>query len=339
MRIHEVGEFGLIERLAARLKGTDREPSVVVGIGDDAAVTAYTPGMQVVTTTDLLVEGVHFRGDTIGDRALGWKCLAVSISDVAAMGGVPRHAVVSLAVPKETEVERLEELYEGINEICEAYGTHVIGGDITKTVGPLVISGTVFGEVEAGRALLRSGARPGDLIFVTGTVGGSAAGLEFVQEDEVGKAAVAVEDASDLLRFHQVPQPQVRAGRILVESGAGTSANDVSDGLASELNEIAKMSRVRLVVDGGKVPIHESVARYAKKKSVDALEWALFGGEDYQLVGTVKKERADEVAELFSKEGLAITYIGHVEEGEGVVLRRGEVTVELLPKGFNHFGE
>lgn len=334
MRIHEIGEFGLIDRLAGRLGPTDR--SVVVGIGDDAAVLAYEEGMEVVTTTDMLVEGVHFREDTIGDRALGYKAIAVSISDIAAMGGIPKHVLISLAVPVHMEVERLESLYQGVHDVCREFGTHVVGGDVVKTDGPFVISVTVIGEVERGKALLRSGARPGDLVYVTGTVGGSAAGLDYVQ---YGKdSGLAGEAGEELLRFHQVPRPQVQKGRMLLQSEACTSANDVSDGLASELNEIAKMSKVQVVIEAERIPFHPSVVEYARLRGVDPVEWALFGGEDYQLVGTIRADEAERVVEYFLREGRMISVVGRVESGSGVLVEMGDEVVEVLPRGFNHFG-
>jgi thiamine-monophosphate kinase len=341
VKIREIGEFGLIDKLTGRLGPGD--DSVVVGIGDDAAVTAYAPGAQIVTTTDMLVEGVHFRTDTIDDRSLGYKSLAVSISDIAAMGGVPRHAVISLAIPVEMDVERLEDLYAGVADICAEYGTTVVGGDITKTSGPFVISVTLLGEIEAGRALLRSGAQPGDLLFVTGTVGGSAAGLDYLEHGQTYmEASEVVESAPDLLQFHQRPRPQVAAGRLLLESSACTSLNDVSDGLASECNEIAKMSGVRLELDASKLPLHTSVRRYATLRGVDPVQWALFGGEDYQLVGTMKRTDAERTEALFAKNGLALTVIGTVaaveEQSVGVTLLYNGQAHELKPKGYNHFG-
>jgi thiamine-monophosphate kinase len=334
VRIHEIGEFGLIDRLASKLAPVDE--SVVVGIGDDCAVLQYAVGAQVVTTTDMLVEGVHFRSDTIDDRSLGYKSIAVSISDIAAMGGRPRHVVISLAVPVQHDVERIEALYEGINDVCTEYNAHVVGGDVVKTDGPFVISVTVLGEVEQGRALLRSGARAGDLVFVTGTVGGSAAGLDFVQHGT--DLSLSDEEAANLRGFHQLPKPQVQAGRLLLTSRACSSANDVSDGLSSECNEIAKMSRVKLVIEGERIPIHPSVARYAELRGRDPVEWALFGGEDYQLVGTVDAGEAGEVREALARAGIRFTIIGRVEEGAGVTLQRGGDSVELTPRGYNHFG-
>jgi thiamine-monophosphate kinase len=334
MRIHELGEFGLIDRLASRLGRPDE--SVIVGIGDDAAVVQYAPNMQIVTTTDMLVEGVHFRTDTIDDRSLGYKSLAVSISDIAAMGGRPKHAVISLALPEGLEVERLDELYIGVQEICTKYGTHVVGGDVVKTSGPFVISVTLLGEVEAGRALLRSGARQGDLVYLTGTAGGSAAGLDVLENGR--GLALAMEHQRDLLRFHQRPEPQVEAGRLLLQSGGCTSANDVSDGVASELNEISKMSGVKLVVEADKIPIHQSVRAYAALRGLDPLAWALFGGEDYQLIGTISPKKRAEIEAAFAKAGLRFTVIGRAEAGFGVELVQDGTRRELLPQGFNHFG-
>ncbi|ASS76616.1 thiamine-phosphate kinase [Tumebacillus algifaecis] len=333
MRIDELGEFGLIDRLAARLGQGDE--SVVVGIGDDAAVLQYASNMQVVTTTDMLVEGVHFRRDTIDDRSLGYRSLAVSISDIAAMGGRAKHAVISLAIPVDLEVERLEELYIGVQEICTEYGTYVVGGDVVKTTGPFVISVTVLGEVECGRALLRSGARPGDLIFLTGTAGGSAAGLDLLLHGQ--GIELAIEQKSDLLRFHQRPAPQILAGRLL-QAGGCTSANDVSDGVSSELHEISKQSGVKLVVEAEQIPLHDSVRAYAALRGRDPLEWALFGGEDYQLIGTIDPAMQEQIKARFAEAGVEFTIIGQVEAGAGVTLMQDGVGRELPAKGFNHFG-
>nr|WP_236588321.1 thiamine-phosphate kinase [Tumebacillus amylolyticus] len=326
----------MIDKITGRLgRGDD---SVVVGIGDDAAVTAYAQGHHVVTTTDMLVEGVHFRSDTIDDRSLGYKSLAVSISDIAAMGALPKHAVISLAIPVEMDVERLEDLYTGVADICEEFQTTVVGGDIVKTSGPFVISVTLLGQVEAGRALLRSGAKPGDLLFVTGTVGGSAAGLQYIQQQH-SEGVVPTEVADPLLQAHQRPRPQVEAGRLLLESGVCTSLNDVSDGLASECNEIAKMSGVTLVLLAEQIPLHASVRRYAEISGQQAIDWALFGGEDYQLVGTMQPDSAEQMQALFEKNGLTCTVIGRVTDGAvGVTLQRGGQTYELKPRGYNHFG-
>ncbi|MBX5436494.1 MAG: thiamine-phosphate kinase, partial [Alicyclobacillaceae bacterium] len=168
-------EFGLIRHLTGRLQPTRRQPRV--GIGDDAAVMMQQAGEDALVTTDTMVEGVHFLPSTMSFADLGHKCVAVSISDIAAMGGEPRWAVLSLAIPKGLPLSALEQLYDGVSEVCAAYDCPLVGGDVVRTEGPMVLTSTVIGAVPAGTALLRSGARPGDVVFVTGTVGGSAAGL------------------------------------------------------------------------------------------------------------------------------------------------------------------
>lgn len=336
MNLREIGEFGLIDRLRGKLNPADE--TVVVGIGDDAAVAAYDPASHVLITTDMLVEGVHFREDTIDYRSLGWKSMAASISDIAAMGGIPRHAVVSLAIPASFEVEKLELLYEGIAQICNAYNTHVIGGDIVKTIGPLVLSVTLTGEVEQGKALLRSGAQPGDLVFVTGRIGGSAAGLAFLEGTQ--QSLVPPDEQSVLLDCHQRPLPQVEAGRILSQNGGCTSCNDISDGLASELNEIASASGVGIVIEEQRLPIAPAVRNFSRLAGRDAVEWALFGGEDYQLVGTLSPLAYAVIVNAFQMQGLQLFIIGRVTEDQGVVLHQtnGEEK-QLQAGGYNHFTE
>lgn len=334
MNLREIGEFGLIERLRAKLDPADQ--TVVVGIGDDAAILTYNPNSHVAVTTDMLVEGVHFRDDTMDFRSLGWKSMAASFSDIAAMGGVPRHATVSLAIPPTYEVEKLEQLYEGVAEICKEFGAHVIGGDIVKTDGPLVISVTVNGEVEPGKALLRSGARPGDLVFVTGSIGGSAAGLACLESGR--RSLLPPEEQLVLIEQHRRPMPQVKAGRILLDNGACTSCNDISDGLASELNEIASASGVAIRIAENRLPIKPQVKNFARISGESAVEWALFGGEDYQLTGTLDPLGYSAVVTAFQMLRIPFTLIGRVTHGSGVVLEHtaGGETL-LTARGYNHF--
>ncbi|MFC4766876.1 thiamine-phosphate kinase [Effusibacillus consociatus] len=336
MNLREVGEFGLIERLRDKLNPAD--DTVIVGIGDDAAVLSYDAKSYVVMTTDMLVEGVHFREDTIDFRSLGWKSLAASFSDIAAMGGIPRHAAVSLAIPPSYEIESLEQLYEGIAEICSEFQAHVVGGDIVKTDGPFVISVTVNGEAAQGKALLRSGAQPGDLVFVTGTVGGSAAGLVLLESSQ--KSLLPPDEQLTLITFHQRPVPQVQVGQILRTSGGCTSCNDISDGLASELNEIAAASGVGIRIDENRLPLAPAVTNFARITGQNAIDWALYGGEDYQLVGTLHPLAYSAVVTACQMNGIRFTLIGRVIEGSGVVMERsaGGETV-LTARGYNHFTE
>jgi thiamine-monophosphate kinase len=333
MFIKEIGEFGLIDRLAQKLGQPDE--SVIVGIGDDAAVLQVTEGHQTVMTTDMLVEGIHFLSQTITFHNLGFKSLAVSISDIAAMGGIPKHAVISLAIPPQVHVESLESLYEGVAEICRQHGTHVVGGDIVKIQERLVISVTILGEVETGRALLRSGAKPGDVVFVSGTVGGSAAGLALLQGEG---DHLSVTERDKLIEFHQRPKPQVLLGRLLLQSGICTSCNDISDGLASELNEIAQASGVGMEIERSAIPIHSAVRAFASAVQKDPLDFALFGGEDYQLVGTAREDAFPSLQMRAREMGISLTRIGIVTKEKGIWLTGGGQQPRLIEaKGYCHF--
>jgi thiamine-monophosphate kinase len=338
VRIHEVGEFGLIDRLAARLRHAPNggNTGVVVGIGDDTAVLRYQPDHDIVATTDALVEGVHFREDTITYHNLGFKAMAASISDIAAMGGVPLHGLISIAIPSRMQVETLEEVYDGVAEMCNLFGCTVVGGDIVKTDGPLLINIALLGAVQRTKALLRSTAQVGDVVFVTGPLGGSAAGLALQCEhtDLVLEQSVR----EDLLRFHERPIPQVLAGQLLVQSDACTSCNDISDGLANELHEIASASGVSIRIQEEQIPIHPSVLQFSHRIGHNPYEWALYGGEDYQLVGTVRKHQLEIVQTLFREKSLPFYVIGEVTNpGSDVSIVSGRSTVPLEKRGYHHF--
>lgn len=328
-------EFQLIDHLQKRL-GPKSPEDVVVGIGDDAAVLQVRQGEQVLLTTDSLVEDVHFATTTMSWFDVGYKAMAVSISDIAAMGGEPRHAVLSLVLPKDRLVlSELEQMYDGVSEICAQYKCFVVGGNVAAGKGPAVITSTVVGGVPAGTALLRSGARPGDVVFVTGAVGGSGAGLQYLQSAR----RIPGDDAQVLRISHQRPKPQVEAGKILRETGA-SSCNDISDGLASELNEIARASGVRLRIDKARVPILPAVRNFARMNGEDPLRYAFYGGEDYQLVGTASGFSFARALARMEALGIRLTQIGRVEPGDGVLTEGPGGHIEVLqPLGFNHLRE
>jgi len=358
-------EFGLIRRLTGRVPTTNQH--VAVGVGDDAAVLDYAAAPTVVVTTDTMVGGRHFLPQTMSSADIGYKAVAASISDIAAMGGVPRHVLVAVGIPAATSVEELDNLYDGIRDICEAYDCAVVGGDVVQTTGPLFVNTTVLGSVEAGRALRRGGAQFGDVVFVTGAVGTAEAGLRDLlgkkepelddvtgesdgavgqlgelalvarQLDSIAHAAVSASDWQTVRRAHQRPVPQVAAGRIFNEEGA-SSCNDISDGLASELNEIAKASGVRLRIDERRIPVHMAARNVARLRGEDALEYAWYGGEDYQLVGTATPFVFARILARCESVGVKVTQIGRVEMGDGVVadLASGGLDI-VLPKGYNHF--
>ena len=334
MRMNGLDEFGLIQHLTQRLKQHDSaQAGVRVGIGDDAAVLTESPGEDWLATTDSMVQGVHFLPTTMSWLDIGYKCVAASISDIAAMGGVPKHVLMSLVIPKNLSLTQLEQMYDGIAECCTSYGCHVVGGNVATTTGPAVLTSTVLGTVPAGQALLRSQARPGDVVFVTGSVGGSAAGLAYLMTGGI----LPADEALAVCNWHQRPRPQITAGIVLRETGA-SACNDISDGLASELNEIAKASRVRLRIERTRIPVAPEVRNFARSKGLDPLEYAWYGGEDYQLVGTASAFAFAKALSRLQSIGVMLTQIGRVEAGDGVVAEGANQGLEVIePKGYNHF--
>jgi thiamine-monophosphate kinase len=330
--VSRLDEFGLIRHLVQRVQSSNR--GVKVGVGDDAAVLELNPGEEQVVTIDTMVEGVHFLQQTMNWPDVGYKAVAVSVSDVAAMGGDPRHVLLSLAIPKQLELGNLEALYDGVAEACAEYGCSLVGGDVVSTSGPLVVTSTVLGAVPSGRALLRSGARPGDIVFVTGWLGGAEAGLRYLME----RPPLPSDEALALVAFHQRPRAQVQAGAILREEGA-SSCNDISDGLASELNEIAAASAVRLRIDAAKIPLHPATVNFARRRGETPVDYAWYGGEDFQLVGTASPMAFARALARCQSVGIRLTAIGRVEQGDGVIAETARGLEVIAPKGYNHFAD
>ncbi|MGO4540756.1 thiamine-phosphate kinase [Paenibacillus sp. 2TAB19] len=327
---------------------------VVLGIGDDTAIVddllaedGVAAPKQMLLAVDTMVETVHFNDVTMREEDIGYKALAANVSDIAAMGGVPLHALVSVSVPRTWGPDRMRRLYDGLYACAERYGVAVIGGDTTSAPAHMVISVTVTGAVEASLALRRSGAKPGDAVFVTGAVGMSAAGLHALlaqREDGAAEAAHPV-----IVQAHRRPAPSVRAGRLLAAHGSCHALNDVSDGLASEAWEIAEASGVRIVLHETELPRSGSMAAYASEAGIDPLDWMLYGGEDYVLLGTIDKTSVKATQDSFRQEGIPFFIIGEVEAGDAKVdLVRArsagsthssmqEKRVALEKRGYNHF--
>ncbi|WP_191559320.1 thiamine-phosphate kinase [Metabacillus idriensis] len=321
-------EFHFIDKIKQK---NNRHTLLVEGIGDDAAVYQTKNDYLEIVCADTMVEGVHFLKDASSPKDIGFKAVAVNISDVAAMGGIPKYYLVTIAVPKSWSEEELVELYTGMDEIAEVYHMDLIGGDTVSTSDKLVITVTVIGEVKRNRQRLRRDARPGDIVFVTGTIGDSAAGLQIL----LGNLSVNDEkDRSFLVNRHKRPSPQVKAGQIL-SSINRVSLNDISDGLASELNELCEASCVKMVIEKDKIPLSDSI-RSLNSNQLD--EWILYGGEDFELVGTVSPSLFDQLQKQCNEEGICLTVIGHVEAGhsEVILLDDGNET-KLHKSGFNHF--
>lgn len=333
--LEHLGEFGFLEKIRASLKSKD--PSVKLGIGDDAALFKPTPGHELVFTTDMLVEGKHFDFKWITPWQLGAKTMAVNVSDCAAMGARPTVAVVSLGVPKDTPVANLEAFYDGMKGWGESYGAQIVGGD-TVSSDKFVVNVAMIGEVEAGHALKRSGAKVGDALFTTGTLGDSAAGLHSLQNpSEKGKEA-----ASLLAKRHLTPTPRFTAGRFLSTKKLATAAIDISDGLSSEIHHLCEESGTGAEIHEEGLPISPSLLHYCGERGLDPLDFVLHGGEDYELLFTVPLPRiADALRKLPAETGVAVKSIGRmVPQAKGITFinRKGE-RIPLASKGFDHFGK
>ena len=316
-------EFSLIDKLTQH---SIYNPTYVkVGVGDDCAVYDTPRDVDQLVSTDMMVEGIHFSDSTTAPFDVGYRLGAANISDIAAMGGTPRHMVVSIAVPKGRDTSYVEEVYNGLRNICADYDVNIIGGDTVSTEGPFVISATVFGDVPTNQSVLRSGAQDGDVVFITNYLGLSYVGLHSLLE--------GCEDYPVSQSVHQRPIPHVECGIIARDLGA-TSMNDISDGLSSELNEIANASQVTIYIDESTLPIHPEVQAYCESHKMSPYLPMWTGGEDFQLVGTIPNDKAEKLpADTF-------TIIGWVKAGSAQVLvdRDGQwVTVE--PKGYNHLSK
>jgi len=307
-----LGEDALISRLRAILAEVPLPPDWL-GIGDDCAITTVEPGEACVTTTDLLVEDVHFRLTTTDARSLGWKALAVNVSDVASMGAEPAWATVSLSLPGACPVDWIEDLYRGIAEAARACGIAIVGGDTVGSPGPRTLAITAVGTTR--HPLRRDAACPGDRLALTGWPGLSHAGL-WVLEHPDARAGIDPEHLEVVLGAHRRPRPHLEESRLLVGLGERVACLDSSDGLRRSAGELARASGVRIEMQRAWIPLHPALVAIARVAGADPVVWALGGGEDYHLVVA-----ASPVSLALARErGLLLHEVGSVVEGSGVWL-------------------
>ena len=337
MTVAEVGEFGLIDALSTALPSAVRQNAIVeVGIGDDAAIWTPQPGTVSVVTTDTLVEGVHFRLDWIDWESLGFKMLAVNLSDLAAMGAVPRLVTVSLGLRGTERLDDLRTMYAGMGGLAEAHGVIVAGGDIVRSPERLMLSVTAIGEVAAGKELRRSRANVGDLVVVSGTLGASAAGLEVLSHPEKYRDLATT---GLLIAAHVRPNPRLALGQLLADAGA-TSAMDLSDGLLGDLPKILKASRVGARIDSRLLPVAPALrALFPDRNRGRWLDMALRGGEDYELLFTIPPDRFDGLRERAGRTGATVTAIGEITgDATAIILTELDGTSSPVAAGaFDHF--
>ncbi len=330
MNIEDLGEFGLIDQI--RRSFSQRSKRAPIGIGDDAAALSVSPGQVLLATADMLVEGVHFDLSTTDFRSLGWKSAAVNLSDIAAMGGVPRFCLIALAIPRHITVEQISAFYHGCMDLLKKHKVLLVGGDTCSSKRDFVITVTLLGETPKRQVLTRSGARPGDLIFVTGTLGDSAAGLEMLSNG-IRERGAARRIQSKLVEKHLRPEPRVQWGRKLAMSGLVSSMIDVSDGLSSDLGHICEESGVGAELYSDRLPLSESLRR-AKGLNRPPEEYACSGGEDYELLFTAPTEHENRIIRL----GVEATVIGAITGSKRVRIRfpSGEKR-PFEPLGYDHF--
>lgn len=338
-----LGEFGLISRMTAGVAG---DKGVITGIGDDAAVTALSAGMQLLTSTDMLLEDVHFRRAWHDPFQLGRKSLAVSISDLAAMGAIPRWALLSLAIPSDLTLDFIDEFMRGFFEMASEHQVVLIGGDTCATRSGLTVSVTVMGEQYPDMIVRRSGAVPDDDIWVTGTVGDAALGLTFVEAGNtssctsptVPRSLDEVDGADGPVSRLLDPVPRVSIGRALAAAGLANAMVDVSDGLIADYGHIAEQSGVggRLYLET--LPLSPRFRSYTAQLATIPYHLALTGGEDYELCFTASRDNRGKIIECAKKCGIAVTRIGIVTNSLGVVAVTPEGTpYHIENEGFNHF--
>jgi thiamine-monophosphate kinase len=337
--ISSLGEFGLIKRLTSDVP--IKNSSTLKGVGDDAAVMEYESGKEVLVTTDLLLEGIHFDLRYVPLKHLGYKSAIVNFSDIYAMNGEPKQITVSIGVSSRFTVEHIDELYEGIKLACDIYGVDLVGGDTSASATGLVISITCLGEAEKGSVVYRSGAKETDLICVSGDLGAAFMGLQLLERENRVAAGVKegfvpkFEGKEYILERQLKPEARRDVIKMLKESGIQpTAMMDVSDGLSSELLHICHASKVGCRVYEDKIPIDYQTACMAEELNMNLVTAALNGGEDYELLFTVPITDHDKVEKL--KGVRMIGYITKPELGAALVSRDGN-ELELKAQGWNAF--
>ncbi len=328
-----LSEFGLIARITKLVPSADGR--LVLGIGDDCAAFRQNSEKLLLVTCDIQLEGRHFLKERIAAKELGLRCAAVNLSDIAAMGGAPLYAVVSLGLPPQTSASWVDGLYAGLRESLSRFDASVIGGNITSS-DMLIIDITLLGEVAESEMLRRSTAKSGQAILVTGHLGASAMGRLALDRKLRPSKSLA-----PLVKAHRTPMPRVAEGRVIAASRLATAMIDVSDGLAGDLGHICEMSNVGASLDASSLPISPQTLSVARSLNLDPLHVALHGGEDYELLFTCPKEHAQSLASRIRREtGTPVAVIGETTAAKGIVLKRpGGKRQPIEPKAWDHFAK
>jgi thiamine-monophosphate kinase len=324
MKVRDFGERALVELARRTFK---RGPRVKVGIGDDAAAIDIDD-CYLIVTTDMLVAGTHFPQGTTA-RQMGIKAVIVNLSDIAAMGAEPLALIFSVGLPKELDVDFVRHIIRAMDVTARRYGAYVVGGDLDET-DDITIAGAAFGLAKKDQLLTRSGARPGDVIAVTGKLGAASAGLKILFDRLPQKGY------EKLIKAQLEPIARVREGMLLAKNGAN-SAIDLTDGLAANLWQVSRMSGAKLIIDRDKVPIHPLAKRLSEKHGFDVEEFAFFSGEDFEMLFTLRRDIWENVRQSLKRIGTDATAIGYVTRGRGVYIQKNGALEKLPDRGYEHF--
>jgi thiamine-monophosphate kinase len=325
-----LSELELIAEIASQQKGSEPE-NLILGIGDDCAVQRIADGRVSLLTTDTLIEGVHFDRRWHPEDLLGRKAVSVNVSDIAAMGGRPQFALLSLGVSRECDKKWLDGFLAGLKSVLEEYSLCLIGGDTVHSGERLMVSVTVVGEMAEADVCYRSGAKVGDLIWVSGFLGEAAAGLELCRKNIAHN-----EIYQPLFKAHLDPEPKVILGMKMAESGLISAMMDISDGLATDLAHICSASGVGAEIDGSAVPLSAALLEASQELHGSPLGLALKGGEDYQLVFTSHPKNRESVSKIVSNLGLKIYCVGRIVDGSGVILCQENRRIDISYRGYEH---
>jgi thiamine-monophosphate kinase len=335
VRISEFGgELAVID-LISRICGGQESDDLIRGIGDDAAIIHVSDSTDLIVTTDLLIEGTHFRRDIIDPYSLGWKSVAANISDIAAMAGTPTYTFSSFALD-DVDVEFVDSLYRGMTDCTKQYGSKIVGGDTNFSKSSQVINITQLGVVPSGKAVLRSCARPGDTILVTGVLGDSRLGLELLLK-------FGLEKATDLnfcaVSKHLHPDPRVAEAKAAASTDKLHAMMDISDGLAADLPKLCAASGVGAIVDVKSLPISPIVRYGASEVEIDPIQLAVQGGEEYELLMAVAESDVDTVVKAVAEAtGTQVTAIGTITAEQDVLIEAADGSRMALLGGWTHFG-
>ncbi|MEA3400238.1 MAG: thiamine-phosphate kinase [Armatimonadota bacterium] len=332
MRLRDIGEFGFIDRIASMASG---DPRTVVGIGDDAALLDLGGPELVAVTTDAMLEDRHFRLEWLSAERVGWRAASGALSDLAAMGAAPASVFCTVGLPPEWPVERAEALLRGIADAAESAGGALTGGDVIASER-LLVDIMALGLVPPGQQLTRDGARPGQVLAVTGALGGPAAAIAALQA--LGADALECEELAEIRRRFAHPEPRIAAGRAIAASGLAAAAIDISDGLVQDAGHIARRSGVRAVIEAERVPAVTGCVALARELGCDARRWALAGGEDFELLMALGAGAVEALRKLPAVVEVGLSVVGRVEEGEGVAaLDECGESIDLPRGGWDHF--